>query len=129
MYDTYMFVCLEFIVPIENFSLIWSSRHCRWRATNFDLCSALMTIEQWGFFNVPHRLRHGPTVYNGHLWGHVTLTPNAERLAMELSLPVLRLRSDATGDPTRMRGERSTFTPLMLPKLKIEFFDTFLYWN
>ena len=26
---------------------------CRWRASNFGLYSALMAIEQWGFFNVP----------------------------------------------------------------------------
>ena len=37
---------------------------------------------------MPHPLRHGPTVYNGHLRGHVTLKPNAERLAVELSQPV-----------------------------------------
>ena len=49
-----MFVHLKFIVPLENFSLI-----CRWRAANFDLCSALMAIELWGFFNVPHLLWHG----------------------------------------------------------------------
>ena len=57
---------------------------------------------------MPHLLRHGLTVYNGHLRGPVTLTPVAERLAVELSLPV------ATGDRTpisRMRGERSTSTP------------------
>ena len=36
-------------------------------------------------------------VYNGHLRGPVTLTPIAERFAMELSLPVLRLRSVAVG--------------------------------
>ena len=36
---------------------------------------------------MPH-LRHGPTVYNGHLRGPVTLTLVAERLAVELSLPV-----------------------------------------
>ena len=30
----------------------------------------------------------GPTVYNVHLRGPVTLTPNAERSAVELSLPV-----------------------------------------
>ena len=77
------------IVPLENFSIIWRRHHCRWRVANFDLCSALMAIEQWGFFNVPHPLRHGPTVYNVHLRGPVTLTPNAERLAVELSLPVL----------------------------------------
>ena len=37
--------CMEFIVPLENFSLIWSRHHCRGRAANFDLCSALMAIE------------------------------------------------------------------------------------
>ena len=80
---------MEFIVPLENFSLTWRRHLCRWRAANFDLCSALMAIEQWGFFNVPHPLRHGPTVYNGHLRGSVTLTSNAERLVVELSLPGL----------------------------------------
>ena len=47
-----------------------------------------IAIEQLGFFNVPHLLRDGPTVYNGHLRGPVTLTPYAERLVVELSLPV-----------------------------------------
>ena len=47
----------------------------------FDLNSALMTIEQLGFFNVPHLLRHGSTVYSGHLRGPVT-----ESMAVELSL-------------------------------------------
>ena len=64
-----LFACLEFIVPLENFSLIWKRQHCRWRAAHFDLCLALMAIEQWGFFNVPHLLRQWPTVYNGHLRG------------------------------------------------------------
>ena len=55
---------------------------------------------------MPHPLRHGPTVYNGHLRGPVTLSPVAERLAVELSLPVfLRLRFVATEDRTlRHRG-------------------------
>ena len=48
----------------------------------------ILTIEQWGIFSVSHALRHGPTIYNGHLRGSVTLTPNAERLGVELSLPV-----------------------------------------
>ena len=30
------------------FSLIWRRHQYRWRATNFDLYSALMAIEQWG---------------------------------------------------------------------------------
>ena len=36
-------------------------------------------------------LCHGPTLYNGHLRGLVTLSPVAERLAVELSLPVLTI--------------------------------------
>ena len=83
-----LFVYLGFFVSLENFSLLWRRHHCRWRASNFELCLALMAIEQWGFFNVPHLLRHGSTVYNGHLRGPVTLTPVAERLAVELSIPV-----------------------------------------
>ena len=93
-----MFVCLEFFVPFENFSLIWRRHHCRRRAANFDLCSALLVrlgIEQWEFFSVPHLLRHGASVCYGHLRGPVTLTPNAERLAVELSLPVLKTWSVA----------------------------------
>ena len=74
-----LFVCFEFIVPLENFSLIWRRHHYWWRASNHDLCSALMAIEQWGFFNVQHLLWHGPTVYNVHLRGLMTLTPIAER--------------------------------------------------
>ena len=48
-----------------------------------------MAIEQWGFFGVPHLLWHETSVYNGHLQGPVTLTPNAEPFGMELLLPVL----------------------------------------
>ena len=84
----YLFVCLEFFVPLENFSLIWRRYHCRWRAANFDLCSALMVIDQWGFFNVPHLLWRGPSVYNGHLRPWI-ITPIAEQLVVELSLSVL----------------------------------------
>ena len=85
-----MIVCLGFDIPLEKFSLVWRRHHYmyQWRASNFDLYSALMTIEQWGFFSVPHLLRHGASIYNGHLREPVTLTPIAERLAVELSLPV-----------------------------------------
>ena len=56
-----------------------------------------------------HPLRHGPNLYNGHLQGLVTLTHVAERLAVELSLPVFTTR-DRT-PISRMRDERSTPTP------------------
>ena len=51
-------------VSLENFSLVWRRHHCWWRAANFDLCSALLAIEQWGFFSVLHLLWHGASVYN-----------------------------------------------------------------
>ena len=51
-------ICLFGVfVPLKNFSLIWRRHHCRWSASNFDLCSALMTVEQWGFYSVPHLLQ------------------------------------------------------------------------
>ena len=77
-----------FMVSLENFSRIWRLHHYRWRAANFDLCSTLMAIEQWGFFSVPHLLWHGASVHNCHLRGPATLTSITEGLAVELSLPV-----------------------------------------
>ena len=51
------------------------------------ICSALMTIDQWVFLNVPHLLWHAPTLINGHLREtRDTHTPVAERLAVELSI-------------------------------------------
>ena len=47
-----------------------------------------MAIEQWGFLWVPHLLWFGASVHNDHFQGPVTLTTNAERLAVELSWPV-----------------------------------------
>ena len=41
-----LFACLEVFVPLENFSLIW--RKGRWRASNFDLCSALWRLSSEG---------------------------------------------------------------------------------
>ena len=39
---------------------------------------------------MPYLLYHGASVYNGHLRGPVTLTPIAERLAVEPSLPAFK---------------------------------------
>ena len=79
-----LFSFVWFIVPLENFSLIWRHHHCQRRTANFDLCSTLMANEQWWFFSVPHLLWRGASVYNGHLLGPVTLTP----IAVELLLPL-----------------------------------------
>ena len=73
-------------VPLTNFSIIWRRHHYRWRAANFDLCSALSAIDQWGFFSVPHLLWHVTSVYNGHIRWPVTLILIAEHLAVGLSL-------------------------------------------
>ena len=108
-----LYVYLQFIVPLENFSLIWRRHHCRWRAADFDLCSALIAIEQWGFFNVPHW--HGPTLFimviSEDPWHSHLLTSIWRWSCQDL---FLLLRSVATGNRTpisRMRGERSTSTP------------------
>ena len=83
-----LIVCLGFIVPLKNFFTHIGRHHYQLKAANFDLCSALMVIEQWGFFSVPQILWHGATLYESHLRGPVTLTPIAERLAVKLSLPI-----------------------------------------
>ena len=70
----FVFICLGFFVPLENFSLIWRLHHYRLRTANFDQCLALMAIEQWVFFSMPHLLWHGASVYNGHLREPVTHT-------------------------------------------------------
>ena len=38
------FVCVGFLVPLENFSLIWRRHHCLWRAAKFDQCSTLWAM-------------------------------------------------------------------------------------
>ena len=72
-------VCCLFgvFVSLENFSLIWRRHYYRWRTAKFDLCSARMAIEQWGFFSVPHLLWQEAYVYNGHLHGPSPWTRDA----------------------------------------------------
>ena len=78
----FVFICLGLFVRFENISLIRRRHDYRWKALNFDLYSAVMAIEQYGFFKEPHQLWHEPTL-NGHLRGSVTLTSNAERLTVD----------------------------------------------
>ena len=63
--NLFLFVCL-FFVPFENSSVIWRHHNYRWRAANFDLYSALMAIQQWGFFSVPYLLWQVTSACNGH---------------------------------------------------------------
>ena len=65
-----LLVCLGFIVPLENFLVIWRRQHYRWRASNFDLCLVLMAFEQWGLLSVPYLLWHGAS------YTHVLISKN-----------------------------------------------------
>ena len=56
------------------------------RLHNLTYARHLWVIEPSGLLGVPHLLRHGASVYNGHLRGQVTLTSNPKRLAVEMSL-------------------------------------------
>ena len=75
--------------PLKDFSLIWRRHHCRRMPENDSKYWPMLGthgLEQWGFFSVPHPLWHGASVHNGTLRG--PMAPIAERLAVELSLPV-----------------------------------------
>ena len=71
-----LFVCL-FMVFRPTREFFTDMETSPFPAANFDLCSALVAIEEWG-----------ASVHNDHLRGPVTLTRIAERLAVRLSLPV-----------------------------------------
>ena len=74
-FSTHFFTFLEtspfvyLLVPLEYISLIRRRHHCK-------ILLAIMAIEQWGFYSVPHLLWHGAFVFNGHLRGPVTLLPS-----------------------------------------------------
>ena len=67
-----LFICL-FVCLFGGFRPTWEffthmeSSPLPVKGCKFYLCFALMAIEQWGFFNMPHLLWHGASVYNGHL--------------------------------------------------------------
>ena len=94
-----LFVCLEFMVPLENFSRIWRRYHCRWRALNSVQCSALMTINQCNT-----HCNTGLPFIMVISWVPMTLTPVAK--------VVTTCFYDLGRIPIpRMRGERSTSMP------------------
>ena len=85
-----MFVCLFGVFrPTWEFFTHLDTSPLPMKGCNFLSMLAIMAIEQWVVFSVSHVLWHGASIYNGHLRGLVTLTPFAERLAVELSLPDL----------------------------------------
>ena len=121
-------VCLFFVFfLLEDFLLIWRRHYYRWRAANFDLCSALMASEKWGFFNVPHLPWHGPILYNGHLRGTVTLTPVAKRLAVEPSLYLFDdLELSRPGIEPRSPALRGESTGIFILKFPIPLMNNFI---
>ena len=82
----FLFVCLVFFCPTCQF---FTRHHCRWTAANFWPMLDIVAVGQWVFFNVLYLLWPGPTLYHYHLRVPMTLIRVAERLAVELSLPVL----------------------------------------
>ena len=80
----FVYLCLEFFVPLEilqTYGYVTISRKGLQILTYAVFSRPLSS-------KVSLAYRHGSFVYNGHLWGPSTLTPVAERLAVELSLPV-----------------------------------------
>ena len=60
------FAVSNYLTSLENhfvFRCVKTNHYYRWRAAYFDLCSALMAIEQWEFFSVSHLLWHGTSVF------------------------------------------------------------------
>ena len=105
-----LFVCL-FVVPLQNFSLIWRRHHYRWRAANFELCSAIMVFKQWRFFSVTHLLWQGP----GHPFIMASPTRDTQNTcrafgsgALTTCFNDLGLSRNGFEHPNfRLRGERS----------------------
>ena len=107
-YLCFFFFCFGFYVPLENFSLIKRCNYYRWRASKFDLCSALMAMKQWGSFGVqtycgtehPYIM-----VISEDLWHN---TPVAEHLAVELSITYGCRGWDSNTQPSTCRANAVT---------------------
>ena len=102
----WLFVWFFFFVPFDNFSLIWRRHHDRWRASNFDLCSALI----WPLSSEGSLALH-TYCETGHLLVMVISkdpwhSHSLPIVAVESSLPVLS-RLGFEHSIFRLRGERS----------------------
>ena len=107
----FCFVCMfKHFGPTREFFTHWRRHHCRWKAAKFDLCSALMAIEQWGFFRVPHLLWHG---VSEDTW-HSHLLPSIRPWSCHYLF--LRLRSVAAGiRASNLPHARRTLLPTAPP--------------
>ena len=120
-----MFVWVEFIVPLENFSLIWRRHHCRWK---LQILICARGPHSWPLSSEGSLTSHTNCdtdlpfiqVFSEDPW-RSNLLPSVWQWSCHYLF--LRLRSIANGDQTPiscMRGERSTSSPprRFLEKLK-----------
>ena len=104
------------------------------KAVNFDLCSTLISIEQWGFLNVPHLLWNRPTLHNGHPRGPMTLTLVAERLAGAVTICVYDLGLSQPKIEPRSPACEANVQPLhhlgyiLNDKIQKDLMQTLFYW-
>ena len=90
----FLFVCLGFMAQLEIFFLIRRRHHYPWRAANFDLCSALISLLVWRV------LEH---VYLFLLFLYLKINPNMKKKIIRKSLNILqyvsRYRNISRYDP------------------------------
>ena len=118
-----LFACVEFIVPLENFSLIWRRHHCRWKLQILICARHSWPLSSEGSLTCHTYCDTGLPfikVFSEDPW-HSNLLSSVWQWSCHYLF--LRLRSVATGDQTpisRMRCERSTSSPprRFLEKLK-----------
>ena len=70
----------------QSFFLFFGRHHYRWRVANFDICSVLLDIEQWVFIYCDTGHPFIMVISEDPWYSHQSV---AERVAVELSLPVL----------------------------------------
>ena len=111
-YFVCLFVCLGLSSHLKHFHSYGDVTINGEELQNLALDRHSWLLSTVGFFSVQYLLWQKAYVYNGHFRGPVTHTPFAERLAVELSLPVffykLGLSLMGFEHPTfRLRCQRS----------------------
>ena len=93
VHNTWLTIAFNYMFGVSSHSKIFT--HLETSPLSVKGCTFSTMFDTYGhwavrvFFSVPHLLWHRACIYNGHLRGPVTLSLNAERLVVELSLPVL----------------------------------------
>lgn len=86
---------------------------CRGDSWPYKLCHIfdIIVIEQWGLISVPHLLWQQTSVSNCHLQGLITPITVADRLAVELSILVLKTQvcRERESNPDLPRANRTLY--------------------